>query len=79
MRPVSGVARWGVQRLLLGTGLVTPLPVTEGPMTGMGEAGAIAAPEAVLNAVIEALAPFGAEIIHSPSGRTCSRSFAASP
>jgi carbon-monoxide dehydrogenase large subunit len=46
--------------------LETPSPVTEGGMKGMAEGGTIAAPAAVLNAITDALSPFGAEIVHSP-------------
>ena len=46
--------------------LITPSPVTEGGMKGMSEGGTIAAPAAVLNAVSDALKPFGAKIHHSP-------------
>jgi carbon-monoxide dehydrogenase large subunit len=46
--------------------IVTPSPVTEGGMKGMAEGGTIAAPAAVINAITDALTPFGAEIHHSP-------------
>ena len=44
----------------------TPSPVTEGGIKGMGEAGAIAAPAAVVNAVADALRPFGVRIERTP-------------
>jgi carbon-monoxide dehydrogenase large subunit len=44
----------------------TPSPVTEGGIKGMGEAGAIAAPAAVVNAVADALRPFGVRIDRTP-------------
>jgi carbon-monoxide dehydrogenase large subunit len=46
--------------------LETPSPVTDGGIKGMGEAGTIAAPAAVLNAVADALAPFGASFDRTP-------------
>jgi carbon-monoxide dehydrogenase large subunit len=44
----------------------TPSPVTAGGVKGMGEAGSIATPAAIINAVADALAPFGVEIDRSP-------------
>ena len=44
----------------------TPSPVTEGGIKGMGEAGTIAAPAAVVNAVADALRPFGVRIERTP-------------
>ncbi|MHA6795702.1 xanthine dehydrogenase family protein molybdopterin-binding subunit [Pseudonocardia bannensis] len=46
--------------------IVTPSPVTEGGMKGMAEGGTIAAPAAVINAIADALTPFGAVIRHAP-------------
>jgi carbon-monoxide dehydrogenase large subunit len=46
--------------------LVTPSPVTEGGMKGMGEGGLIGAPAAVVNAVADALEPFGVSIDKTP-------------
>ena len=46
--------------------LVTPSPVTEGGIKGVGEGGTIAAPAAVVNAVADALAPFGVRIDRTP-------------
>lgn len=46
--------------------LETPSPVTAGGVKGMGEAGSIAAPAAVINAVADALAPFGVSIDRAP-------------
>lgn len=44
----------------------TPSAVTEGGVKGMGEAGTIAAPAALANAVADALAPFGVSIDRTP-------------
>ncbi len=44
----------------------TPSPVTAGGVKGMGEAGSIAAPAAVINAVADALSPFGVSIDRAP-------------
>ena len=46
----------------------TPSPVTDGGVKGMGEAGGIAAPAAVLNAVADALDPFGVQFDRLPLG-----------
>ena len=46
--------------------LVTPSPVTEGGIKGMGEGGLIGAPAAVVNAVADALSPFGVSIDRTP-------------
>ena len=46
--------------------LETPSPVTAGGVKGMGEAGSIAAPAAVINAVADALAPFGVSVDRAP-------------
>ena len=46
--------------------LETPSPVTEGGFKGMGEGGLIGAPAAVVNAVADALAPFGVRIDRTP-------------
>jgi carbon-monoxide dehydrogenase large subunit len=46
--------------------LETPSPVTEGGVKGMGEAGCMAGPAAVLNAVFDALEPFGATFDRTP-------------
>ncbi len=46
--------------------LVTPSPLTEGGMKGMGEGGLIGAPAAVVNAIADALEPFGASIDRTP-------------
>lgn len=46
--------------------LETPSPVTAGGVKGMGEAGSIATPAAVINAVADALSPFGVSIDRSP-------------
>ncbi len=45
---------------------VTPSPVNPLGVKGVGEAGAIAAPPAVVNAVMDALAPFGVDHIDMP-------------
>jgi carbon-monoxide dehydrogenase large subunit len=42
--------------------------VTEGGIKGVGEGGTIATPAAVLNAVADALSPFGVEVVKSPVG-----------
>ena len=44
----------------------TPSTVTAGGVKGMGEAGLIISPGAVLNAVADALAPFGVKITRAP-------------
>lgn len=44
----------------------TPSPVTDGGVKGMGEAGSIATPAAIANAVADALAPFGADVTRLP-------------
>ena len=46
--------------------LVTPSPLTEGGIKGMGEGGLIGAPAAVVNAIADALEPFGASIDRTP-------------
>jgi carbon-monoxide dehydrogenase large subunit len=46
--------------------LATPSPLTEGGIKGMGEGGLIGAPAAVVNAVADALAPFGVSIDRTP-------------
>jgi carbon-monoxide dehydrogenase large subunit len=46
--------------------LVTPSPVTEGGIKGMGEGGLIGTPAAVVNAIADALSPFGASIDRTP-------------
>jgi carbon-monoxide dehydrogenase large subunit len=45
---------------------VTPCPHNPLGVKGVGEAGAIAAPPAVVNAVLDALEPFGVEEIDMP-------------
>ena len=44
----------------------TPSPVTEGGIKGMGEAGTIAAPAAVVNAIADALSPFNVTFSKTP-------------
>ena len=46
--------------------LTTPSDVTEGGIKGVGEGGTVAAPAAVLNAVADALAPFGVVVDRLP-------------
>lgn len=46
--------------------LETPSPVTLGGVKGMAEAGSIGAPAAVINAVADALSPFGVTVHESP-------------
>jgi carbon-monoxide dehydrogenase large subunit len=46
--------------------LATPSPVTEGGIKGMGEGGLIGAPAAVVNAIADALLPFGVSIDRTP-------------
>jgi carbon-monoxide dehydrogenase large subunit len=46
----------------------TPSPWTEGGIKGMGESGAISTPAAVVNAVADALAPFGVVVDSMPLG-----------
>jgi carbon-monoxide dehydrogenase large subunit len=45
---------------------VTPCPHNPLGVKGVGEAGAIAAPPAVVNAVVDALEPFGVETVDTP-------------
>ena len=47
--------------------LETPTPVNELGVKGLGEAGAIGAPPAVLNAVVDALAPLGVRHLDMPA------------
>ena len=46
--------------------LETPSPLTEGGIKGMGEGGLIGTPAAVVNAVADALEPFGVSIEQTP-------------
>jgi carbon-monoxide dehydrogenase large subunit len=46
--------------------LETPSPVTAGGFKGMGEGGLIGAPAAIVNAIADALAPFGASVERTP-------------
>jgi carbon-monoxide dehydrogenase large subunit len=46
--------------------LESPSPFSVGGIKGMGEGGQIAAPAAVINAVADALAPFGAKVRQLP-------------
>ncbi len=46
--------------------LATPSPRTEGGVKGMGEGGLIGAPSAIVNAIGDALAPFGAVMTRTP-------------
>jgi carbon-monoxide dehydrogenase large subunit len=46
--------------------LATPSPVTEGGIKGMGEGGLIGAPAAIVNAIADALSPFGVSIDRTP-------------
>jgi carbon-monoxide dehydrogenase large subunit len=48
----------------------TPSPYTAFGVKGIGEGGAIAPPAAIVNAINDALAPLGAEMLHSPAGPT---------
>jgi aerobic carbon-monoxide dehydrogenase large subunit len=48
------------------TTLVTPSPTNELGVKGVGEAGTIASPPAVVNAVVDALSPFGVTDIERP-------------
>ena len=45
---------------------VTPSPVNPLGVKGVGEAGAIGAPPAIVNSVMDALAPFGIRHIDMP-------------
>jgi carbon-monoxide dehydrogenase large subunit len=45
---------------------VTPCPHNPLGVKGVGEAGTIAAPPAVVNAVVDALEPFGVEHVDMP-------------
>jgi carbon-monoxide dehydrogenase large subunit len=45
----------------------TPSPYTEFGQKGIGEGGAIAPPAAIVNAINDALAPLGAELMESPA------------
>jgi carbon-monoxide dehydrogenase large subunit len=44
----------------------TPSPYTSFGVKGIGEGGAIAPPAALVNAINDALAAVGAELLHSP-------------
>ena len=44
----------------------TPSPYTEFGIKGMGEGGAISPPAAIFNAVNDALAPLGVEVLETP-------------
>jgi carbon-monoxide dehydrogenase large subunit len=46
--------------------LETPAPTNPGGFKGMGEGGAIGAPSAIINAVFDALSPFGVKITRQP-------------
>jgi aerobic carbon-monoxide dehydrogenase large subunit len=46
---------------------VTPSPTNELGVKGIGEAGAIASSAAVINAVVDALAPFGIRHVDMPA------------
>jgi carbon-monoxide dehydrogenase large subunit len=46
--------------------LVTASPVTEGGIKGMGEGGLIGAPAAIVNAIADALSPFGVSFDQTP-------------
>ena len=46
--------------------LETPSPVTEGGIRGLGEAGLVTSPAAVINAVADALSPFGVTLDRLP-------------
>jgi carbon-monoxide dehydrogenase large subunit len=46
----------------------TPSPVTEGGIKGVGEGGTMAAPAAVVNAIADALQPFGVRVTKTPLG-----------
>jgi carbon-monoxide dehydrogenase large subunit len=46
--------------------LETPAPTNPGGFKGLGEGGAIGAPAAIINAVYDALAPFGVKITSQP-------------
>lgn len=48
--------------------LETPAPSTPGGFKGLGEAGVIATPAAVVNAVADALSPFGVSVHSTPLG-----------
>lgn len=48
--------------------IVTPSPTTESGMKGVAESGIIAGPAAILNAVADALSPFGVEVNRIPIG-----------
>jgi carbon-monoxide dehydrogenase large subunit len=46
--------------------IISELPATLGGFRGMGEGGTIGAPAAIANAVSDALAPLGIEILELP-------------
>jgi carbon-monoxide dehydrogenase large subunit len=46
----------------------TPSPRTEGGIKGVGEGGTLAAGAAVVNAIADALSPFGVKITKTPLG-----------
>ncbi len=47
--------------------IVTPCPNNPLGAKGIGESGAVGAPPAVINAVVDALAPFGVEHVDMPA------------
>ena len=46
--------------------LVTPSDVSEGGIKGMGEGGLVGSPAAIVNAIADALSPFGVTILSTP-------------
>ena len=50
----------------MGIGVTERRAPQELPTQGVGEGGAIGAPPAVVNAIADALVPFGVEITHLP-------------
>jgi carbon-monoxide dehydrogenase large subunit len=46
--------------------LVTPSDVSEGGIKGMGEGGLVGSPAAIVNAIADALSPFGVTISSTP-------------
>ena len=58
--------------------VITPAP-SPGGHKGLGEGGAIASPAALINAVRDALAPFGITFTDQPLSRTVSSSCSRRP
>ena len=60
LRPTTSVVDWTVGRT------VTPSPITQLGVKGIGEAGPIGVPPTLVNAALDALAPLGVTELHPP-------------